>query len=439
VNKFTESSIMKISIVTIGTRGDVQPYLALGLGLQQTGHEVQIVTDLEFGDFVRRFGLNFAPVEADPRKAVEEIPPNMGNNPIRVFSWFIEQFSAVAPIYTRQMIEACRGTDVILFSSLSLVPPHVAEALGVPILSTFLQAVTPTRAFPYYTAPILPNWFPFRGWFNWLSFRLNNKMFMRVIYKILNECRQEMLGLPPLSWRHYANLDVLEIPILYGFSSHVVPFPKDWSSYRHLTGYWMLKSKKDWQPTPELVKFLEVGPKPVYVGFGSMMDKDVEELTHLVVEALELSGNRGVLLGGWSDLGGGGLPDTILKVDEVPHDWLFPRVAAVVNHGGMGTVAAGLRAGVPTVVIPFIADQPFWGWRVHQLGVGPKPIPRKRLTSKRLAQAIEIATVDEEIRQRASKIGEKMRTEDGVENAVKVIEEYLKNPEQLIFRYEDHI
>lgn len=145
----------------------------------------------------------------------------------------------------------------------------------------------------------------------------------------------------------------------------------------------------------------------------------------VVVDALQQAGRRAILLGGWSELGGGGLPDTVLKVSEVPHDWLFPRVAAVVHHGGAGTTAAGLRAGVPAVIVPFFADQPFWGRQIYQLGVGPRPIPRKRLTAERLAVAIRIATGDEALRHRAAELGRRIRTEDGVAKAVEIIEYYL--------------
>jgi UDP:flavonoid glycosyltransferase YjiC (YdhE family) len=163
-----------------------------------------------------------------------------------------------------------------------------------------------------------------------------------------------------------------------------------------------------------------------------MVDRDAEDLTRLVVKALSMVGQRIVLLGGWANLGETRLPENIFKVDNIPHEWLFARVKAVVHHGGAGTTAAGLRAGKPSVIIPFFADQPFWGWRVHQLGAGPKPIPRKKLTSERLAQAIICAVRDQDIRARAENLGEKIKSEDGVANAVGLINMLLKDPEPLI-------
>jgi UDP:flavonoid glycosyltransferase YjiC (YdhE family) len=213
--------------------------------------------------------------------------------------------------------------------------------------------------------------------------------------------------------------------MLNGFSRHVLPKPSDWNDLQKVTGYWFLEQHQNWQPPDELTAFLEDTPKPVYVGFGSMVDLEADELTRLVVDAVEQAGTRAVLLGGWTDLGGDGLPDSIIKVDFVPHDWLFPRVAAVVHHGGAGTTAAGLRAGVPTVIVPFMADQPFWGYQVAKLGVGPKPIPRRKLSAGRLAAAIRQAAGDAGMQRKAIELGGKIREEEGVGNAVSLINDLL--------------
>ena len=145
----------------------------------------------------------------------------------------------------------------------------------------------------------------------------------------------------------------------------------------------------------------------------------------MVLHALARVKQRGILQTGWGGLSNADLPDDVFAVDSIPHDWLFPQMAAVVHHGGSGTTAAGLRAGMPTVIIPFFADQPFWGARVFELGAGPAPIPKKRLTLERLADAIRAATSDEVIRGRASALGERIRAEDGVRQAVEVLQHYL--------------
>lgn len=195
-----------------------------------------------------------------------------------------------------------------------------------------------------------------------------------------------------------------------------------------VTGYWFLDRPAGWQPTAELVDFIEAGPPPVYVGFGSMNNREAEVMARTVVDALAMAKQRAVIATGWGSLGDAALPETVFKVDAVPHDWLFPRMAAVVHHGGAGTTAEGLRAGVPSVIVPFIVDQPFWGARIRALGVGPDPIPLRRLTAGRLAQAIRSAATDPGMRQRARHLGAALRAEDGLACAVKLLREHLGPP-----------
>ena len=422
---------MKILVACVGSRGDVQPYVALGAGLQQAGHEVVIATDPTFRDLIVSTGLDFAEAQANPRQALEKDIKQLGNNPLRVLRFISEQFQRVAEAHFRDLFAAAAGAEAIIISTLAFAALHVAEALEIPVISTSLQPIVGTRAFPYSISPILPEWVPFKGVYNRLSYR-STKVFLRLTLKPTNDCRQKILNLPPLPWKYYQKLDFGAYPFLYGYSAHVLPRPDDWPDTQHVTGYWFLNQQEEWQPPDDLVAFLEAGETPIYIGFGSMVDRDAEDLTRLVVKALSMVGQRAILLGGWANLGEAKLPDNIFKVDNIPHEWLFPRVKAVVHHGGAGTTAAGLRAGKPSVIIPFFSDQPFWGWRVHKLGAGPKPIPRKKLTPERLAQAIICAVQDQDIRARAEKLGKKIRAEDGVANAVDLINMLLQEPEPLI-------
>lgn len=209
--------------------------------------------------------------------------------------------------------------------------------------------------------------------------------------------------------------------MLYGFSPLVLPRPADWPAWYRLTGYWFLDRPTGWTPPPRVVEFLAAGPPPVYVGFGSMVPRDPAATTGLVLGALRRAGVRGILATGWMGETAQPLPHHVLALDDIPHDWLFPRVAAVVHHGGAGTTAAALRAGRPAVVVPFFADQPFWAQRVAALGVGPTPIPHRRLTLDGLAAAIRTAVRDGEIAQRALALGDGLRAEDGVADAVATI------------------
>ena len=217
------------------------------------------------------------------------------------------------------------------------------------------------------------------------------------------------------------------VPILYGYSEAVVPRPADWDETSIVTGYWFLDAPANWQPDPALVKFLQAGPPPVYIGFGSMFMNGGARKTDIVLKALKLAGQRGVLATGWGGLIADNAPEGIFVLDAVPHDWLFPQMAAIVHHGGAGTTGASLRVGKPTVICPFVGDQPFWGRRVAALGVGPAPIPQSRLTAERLADAIKQAVTDTDMRRNAATLGEAIRAEDGIGRAV----EYIANETNL--------
>jgi len=418
---------MWVTINAFGTRGDVQPYIALAKGLQAAGHEVRITTHRIFAGFVCEHGLDFAPMEGDPKEVLlNQAIADLGINPVRVNRWLAENFRTVMQNVFRATLEAAQVADVLLNSALSFAGWHVAEKLGIPAIAAYLQPMTPTRAFQGMSSPLPPAWLPFRGIYNLLSTKFINQSFFAMTRPLTNACRVEVLGLLPLKAAYYWGIDWASatVSILYGYSPSVIPRPPDWGEDQHITGYWFLEEAQSYQPPDELRCFLDSGPRPVYVGFGSMIDHEREEITRLIVEALKQTGQRAILLGGWSDLGSLELPDFILRIDNVPHDWLFPRMAAVVHHGGAGTTAAGLRAGIPTLIVPFTADQPFWAWRVHALGVRPQWILRKKLTAEKLASAIDQAVHDQVMAQRARELGRKIRAEDGLGAAVRLIDNF---------------
>jgi sterol 3beta-glucosyltransferase len=309
--------------------------------------------------------------------------------------------------------------DLIIYHPKCLGSYHVAEKLQIPaILSLPLPFYTPTREFPI---PFFSN-IQLGGWFNHFTYRfigLSSGMYTGTI----NDFRQKTLELRPLG--RFPDLltrsNGRPVPILYPYSQHVLPVPPDFPPHVHVTGYWFLDHAPDWQPAPDLLSFLEAGTAPVYIGFGSVGGRKGEERTRIILDALEKSGQRGVLASGWGGLKASDLPKDVFMVTSVPHDWLFPRVTAVVHHGGAGTTAAGLRAGKPTIICPFMADQPFWGRLVHQLGIGPKPIPQRRLAADGLAEAILAAVKDEKMKRHAAELGQKIGTEDGVARAVAII------------------
>jgi UDP:flavonoid glycosyltransferase YjiC (YdhE family) len=286
----------------------------------------------------------------------------------------------------------------------------------VPAFAAFPTPLyTPTRDFPSPFFPVAS-----LGPLNKASHQLLAKIGPAMYGGAIRAWRKEDLGLPPA--RGPLLVRGRPVPMLYAYSEAIVPRPADWDANTIVTGYWFLDAPAGWQPPAALADFLAAGPPPVYVGFGSMFMAGGAETTRLVLQALALSGQRGVVATGW-----GGLttaetaPSSVYFLDAVPHDWLFPRVAAVVHHGGAGTTGAGLRAGRPTIICPLVGDQPFWGRRVADLGVGPTPISKAKLTAERLAAAITQATTDDVMPQRAAALGERLRSEHGVGRAVAFI------------------
>jgi UDP:flavonoid glycosyltransferase YjiC (YdhE family) len=318
--------------------------------------------------------------------------------------------------------EACQGAEAIVHSLLLTVVGHqMAVARGVPDFSALIFLVfCPTSAFPMQALASRKHRLG-----NRLSHMAFTQLFWQVNRLAYAYLRYRNHDLPPLTGWPLDRSRSRPTPILYGLSSQIVPRPADWGPDAHLTGYWTLPPPAGWRPPPELEAFLAAGPPPVLVSFGSLMTRRSEQLTEVVLGALERTGQRAVLVRGWGGIEQRDLPPQILALDSVPFEWLFPRMAALVHHGGVGTTATGLRAGVPAVIVPFAADQPFWGQQVARLGVGPAPIPPKELSVDRLATAIEAALDDGAIRQRAADLGERLRAEDGTGRAVEVLEAYL--------------
>ena len=415
---------MQVTIVTVGSRGDLQPYVALGCGLQAAGHSVRVATHRPYEQFVREYGLAFAPLAGNPREILGSDAGlawmQSGGNPLRFARSLSRVLEEAVEAMTADVVAACRGTGVILYSTLGFIAGYAGRKLGIPTFAAPLQPLNRTRAFPNIG---LPQDLPGGGLVNWLSHLVMEQLFWQPLRPRVNRWLEETLDLPPEPlWGPFYYLHREQRPVLYGFSRHVVPKPADWGDHIHLTGYWFLNGSEAWRPPADLLAFLERRPQPIYVGFGSMTTRDPQAFTETVRRALDLTGRSAVVLSGWGALDPADLGPDVYPVEQVPHDWLFPRVAAVVHHGGAGTTAAGLRAGTPTVVVPFFADQNFWAGRVAALGVGPRPLPLNKLSAGRLAAAILQATADESIREQAALTGRQLRAEDGVQRAVSLLE-----------------
>ncbi len=399
--------------------------LALGQAPQSSGHRVCMVAGANFADWIEARGVRAADTRVDVHALMEgpaaEKWVKQGTNPLVNTLIMKELIAQHGWAMMMDAWKAAEGAEVIITSVLSDVyGVSIAEKLGARQISAWVQpAMIATRSgAATYNAP-LPNANSILNY--WFSKTFVERFPWMMGGSLANRFRKEVLGLPPQTGvQNMARRR--QMLVLLGYSRYVVPPPADWPPNLHTTGYWFLNAAQDWTPPPELVDFLESGEPPVCIGFGSMTGQDARPLTELLIDAVTRAKRRAVLLSGWAGIGEAERPSYIYCIESAPHDWLFPRMRAVVHHGGSGTTAASLRAGVPTVIVPHLGDQVFWGQRVESLGVGPKAIPRSKLSAERLAEAIRIAATDTRMAARAAALGAKIRSEDGIRNALELFE-----------------
>ncbi len=421
---------MRIAIIALGSRGDVQPYIALGKGLKKSGHVIRFVTHQNFEELVNLHGLESCSVEGSVQDIAQskEMQGHIEKgNFLSVMSQMKKEAMQGAINLAKVGISACKDMNLIiagiggLFAGITL-----AEKLEIPFLQAYYIPFTPTKAFPSFLFPKLP--FRYGGFLNRFTYSIARQIIWQGYRSADNLARRQVLGLPPVSFfGPYKSHRFNQNPVLYGFSSSVIPKPYDWDNNIHITGYWLLDHEDNWTPPSELIEFIKSGNPPIYVGFGSMSSRKPEETADIILNAIAKTKQRAIMLSGWGGLKKTNLPDTVFMVDSIPISWLFPRVAAAIHHGGAGTTAESLKAGIPSIVIPFFGDQFFWGKRVAELGIGPEPISRKKLTTERLVQAIQEVVTNQTMHQSASNLGAKIRAEDGVASAVAVIQKLEPN------------
>jgi sterol 3beta-glucosyltransferase len=416
---------MQVTIIAAGSRGDVQPYVALGKGLKQAGHKVLISATQDFQSLITAYGLDFVTmgdgVEMRAQSQMQDIIER--GNLLEILASTGRGAQQLANQMAVGGLAACQDSDLIIAGSGGLfVGLALSEKLGIPLIQAHLMPLSPTREFPSVLIPLPKT--PLLHWANGISHHLTRQMMWQMFRKADNLVRVQVLQMARASfWGPFATLQRQTKSVLYGYSPQVIPPPADWSDFVHVTGYWFLEPPAEWEPPNDLVNFLQAGSPPVYIGFGSMPSSKPEETADLVLQALARVGQRAVLSSGWGGLKKENLTDNAIMIGSIPHSWRFPNMAAVVHHGGAGTTAAGLSAGIPSIVIPFFGDQPFWGQRVYELGVGPKPIPRQRLTVEGLVEAIRSAVFNPTINKNAARLGDRIRAEDGVARAVAIIEQ----------------
>ncbi|ORY31586.1 glycosyltransferase family 1 protein [Naematelia encephala] len=448
---------LNIVIFIVGSRGDVQPYLALALRLiESNGHRVRIATHPDFKDFVQgtnsrlkgksdRHGqslegrLEFYDIGGDPKELMAYMVKNPGLMP----GWASLTNGDISSKrrMTGEMLDgffestykpdAASGrpfaADAIISNPPAFAHIHVAEALGLPLLMTFTMPWSPTVSFKHPLVNIQSSNAE-KGLTNYLTYAFAELMTWQGLGDVINGFRAATLGIEPLSIRSGANVvERLKVPWVYCWSEGLIPKPMDWKEHIDISGFYFMEGESDFKADKELVDFLAAGPPPIYIGFGSVVVEDATAMTQTIFDAVSKAGVRALVSAGWGGLGGTEVPkDVFIQTGNIPHDWLFAegRVSAVCHHGGAGTTAIGLRNGLPTIVVPFFGDQKFWGDMIHRAGAGPAPIPHKELSSDNLAEAIRYAT-SSGAKEAAGRMKDTILNEDGLQKGVDLFHRHL--------------
>ncbi|WP_027782415.1 MULTISPECIES: glycosyltransferase [Burkholderia] len=407
---------MKLVIVTYGTEGDTRPLAALGRALLDAGHDVRLLADAATLGSAAALGVPSAPLSGDIRRAIA--PEGALADAVRGRGGFGDTSKALAAIanantaaWMREVADASAGCDALLVSGLaSFVGLSVAEYRGIPAIGAGMIPITPTAEF---ASPFLPPGKVPR-WLNRASHRLVNALLWQAFRKSTNAARASVCGLPPRKhvWTDH--------PMLYGVSPALLSGPADWPANVQACGQWRIDARA-WAPPPELSAFLDAGEPPVYIGFGSMAGFDRAAMAMALTQAL--AGRRALFYPGWSGIDASLLPAHVRVIGDTPHDWLFPRVAMAIHHGGSGTTHSAARAGIASVVVPFAGDQFFWANRLQRLGVADAPVAGRRVDAAALARAIAFAERGE-TKARAAQLGARLAQEDELKRAVSAIERW---------------
>lgn len=415
---------MKIVIATFGSRGDIAPFIGLGVRLNAAGHDVAVATNEVAADEVRALGLEYRTIPGDIKSLMDSEPGRQWREQSGMRSWRARMQLALSiqADVASGMATAAEGADILLTQHVVFAHGYlVAQAMGIPCVALDIFPNLPTAEFQ-------PAYLGARSLGRWVN-RLLPRVGMRMWTPMDAGIRdfQRDLGLPVTGMRpiYEALFDDERLPVFNGFSTAIVPRPADWRPGAEIVGYWWSPRPVGWQPPARLVDFLAAGPPPVYIGFGSMFG-NVERLTTVVSEAIRRAGVRAVVSEGWAGLAVQG--EDVITIGDVPHDWLFPQMAAVVSHAGSGTTGAVLRAGVPAVPTPVLLDQPFWAGRLARLGVSPGYAPLRRLSADWLATMIRRAVSEPKYRLRAQQVADQVRREDG---AGRVAEALVRLPRRV--------
>ncbi len=409
---------MRITMLSVGSTGDVRPYVLLGQELQSRGHRVTVSAFPRFQEMAENAGLGFSPIRGNAESMMASIMAPDTN----AFTYLPRLWKGVkdaAPQMLLDMTESCRNADVMVCNFFGSVFYSIAEKFDIPCIQTHLFPMDPTGDVPISSVR------------NQHLGSFVNKSSYSLGYYVIGTVEKHILG----SWRRENGLaerrpgfrpdyrvGAHAVPVICAISPSLFPRPDDWDPRIHMSGFWFDEAPVIYEPSPDLAEFLENGPRPIYIGFGSMNTGDMNSLLSICLRSVHAAGLRAVFSTGWGDRTQLKSTNTVFFMEDVPHDWLFPRIEAVVHHGGAGTTAAGLRYGRPTLVIPFAGDQSFWGNQVYRSGSGPKPIPRDSLSVRKLTRALLDLKNNGGYAESALRVRDGMSREHGVRSAADFIE-----------------
>jgi UDP:flavonoid glycosyltransferase YjiC (YdhE family) len=412
---------MIITFLALGSTGDILPYATLARACQDAGFRPVFVTTEDYRPLLDQLGLSSRLIPGDAQALITQA----GADVRRLMLAFAELSRELPSLLDPSASWLRESAAIVNQLPIGLYGFDLAERLAVPHIGVAVIPLAATSEFPMMGWPTALSFLPA---YNKLSFRLYERLTWLTMQRTINRWRRDRLRLPAISTSAYLGR-LWHQPLLYGFSPQVVPRPHDWPDNVHVTGYWPAQNI-DWRPPEALRRFLQSGPAPLFIGFGSMPINDPEATMTMILAATESCGLRAVVHSGWAGLNQRQLPGHIYSLDHAPYDWLFPRVAAVIHHGGSGTTAAGLRAGVPGMITPFTFDQSFWARRLADLGVGLDPIPFGKLSKANLSQSMIRLTGDDALKARATRLGQQIGKEDGIANAVQWLTDHLARGQQ---------
>lgn len=414
---------MHVTLLCLGSHGDIRPYVALGVELIRKGHRVRLATDPREEKFCRDWGLEFSPLEGDLTSLItpESVTPY---NKLQFARELVRSLQELVARQCETLLQALEKTDLMVYHPAVIAAPHAAEKLQLPTFRLCLQPEVRTQ---FHSSCLFPHKMPFGRYGNFISHLLAEQIFWQPFRQRINAWRKS-LGiskvnlLGPTFHRHY-----LETPTLVAVSPLLAPRPPDWKQNIHLTGFLRLDAGERWQAPAELIAFLENGPPPLYLGFGSMSAACPQKTLESLLEILEEQGQRTIISGEFPGIRGLPLSDRILRLPSAPHDWLFPRVSAIIHHGGAGTTGASLHAGKPTLVCPFALDQFHWAAKLCALGIGPEPIPIKKFSPSLFTSSLQALVQNRLYREKAASFAKQISRENGAEEAAQVIMQHVSS------------